>query len=113
MMTINEVNARIEAIENNPFYQSAEMADRLQGAEKEEYEKMCAELAVLYTKRAELKRQTKEYWEEVLARQEGYVAKWTAEKEETDSVLKKYNLTKSIEEAQKTIEMAKAKIAEF
>ena len=51
MMTITEINARIEAIKNNPFYQSAEMVDRLHGTEKEEYYKMRNELFSLYNER--------------------------------------------------------------
>lgn len=51
MMTITEINARIEAIENNPFYQNAEMADRLHGTEREEYYKMRNELFSLYNER--------------------------------------------------------------
>ena len=51
MMIITEINARIEAIKNNPFYQSAEMADRLHGTEREEYYKMRNELFSLYNER--------------------------------------------------------------
>ena len=51
-MTLADINAMIEAIENDAEMWSAEMADRLIGTEKEEYEHNKNTLYKLYQKKA-------------------------------------------------------------
>ena len=51
-MTLADINAMIETIENDGEMISAEMADRLFGDEKREYEHNKATLYTLYQKRA-------------------------------------------------------------
>jgi hypothetical protein len=59
-MTLADVNAMIEAIENDGGMISAEMADRLFGTEEKEYEHNQHTLRQLYQKRATF---NPAYWE--------------------------------------------------
>jgi hypothetical protein len=112
-MNLTEVNEAIEAIENDGWYISAEMADRLCGEEAERYNEANTTLRRLYNRKGQLRQETKEYWEEVANRQIGYITKWTEEYNTTESAYKKAMLTKSIEEAKKDLAKAEKKLAEF
>ena len=112
-MNLAEVNEAIEAIENAGWYINAEMADRLCGEEAERYNEANATLRRLYNRKGQLRRETKEYWEEVAKKQADYITKWTEEYNTTESAYKKAMLTKSIEEAKADLARAEKKLAEF
>ena len=112
-MTIEEINKAINTIENDPYYISALMADRLIGTEKEEYEHNCNTLYNLRVALNEKRQQTVEYWEEVKADTQRGIDKWTEELNNNPTAFKRYDLNRSIEDANKTINKANKKIEEL
>lgn len=112
-MNLAEVNEAIKAIENDGWYISAEMADRLCEEEAQRYTEANCALYYLYHRRGQLRRETKEYWEEEANRQIGYITKWTEEYNTTESAYKKAMLTKSIADAKEDLARAEKKLAEF
>jgi gas vesicle protein len=112
-MTIEEITEAINTIENDPYYISALMADRLIGTEKEEYEHNCEVLHNLRIARRVLREQTVSYWQEVKESAKQSIDKWTEELAAKPTAFKRYELNRSIEDANKTIAKANKKIEEL
>jgi gas vesicle protein len=112
-MTIEEITEAINTIENDPYYISALMADRLIGTEKEEYEHNCKVLHNLRIARRVLREQTVSYWQEVKESAKQGIDKWTEELAAKPTAFKRYELNRSIEDANKTIAKANKKIEEL
>jgi gas vesicle protein len=112
-MTIEEITEAINTIENDPYYISALMADRLIGTEKEEYEHNCKVLHNLRIARRVLREQTVSYWQEVKESAKQVIDKWTEELAAKPTAFKRYELNRSIEDANKTIAKANKKIEEL
>jgi gas vesicle protein len=112
-MTIEEITEAINTIENDPYYFSALMADRLIGTEKEEYEHNCNVLYNLRIARRVLREQTVSYWQEVKESAKQGIDKWTEELAAKPTAFKRYELNRSIEDANKTIAKANKKIEEL
>jgi gas vesicle protein len=112
-MTIEEITEAINTIENDPYYISALMADRLIGTEKEEYEHNCKVLHNLRIARRVLREQTVSYWQEVKESAKQSIDKWTEELAAKPTAFKRYELNRSIEDANKTIAKANKKIEEL
>jgi hypothetical protein len=112
-LTLDQVQERIDEIENDADMISAEMADRLIGDEYREYNHNRNILYLLYGKKGELRRQTKEYWYEVINTQAKYIAHWSEELANNPTTYKKITLTRDIKEAEEVIQKAINTLAEM
>ena len=111
-MNLAEVEQAMADIENAGWYISAEMADRLHGTEREDYEQAKRTLTVLATRRYNLRKDTKEYKEECLAIKKKYLN--TKEKNLENGFYGCYGkvgLLKDIQELREEIAKAEREIA--